>query len=398
MSTNPKLPQEYGTKGRELHIEDAYQIFMNFLGMFWWEALRPKMIKEELITTENNHLSMIEKYPPKKKEKAFLYLLNSEIFSSIGSRPLNCTNNFKDLILKMHLMESDEGVEDLQISEENLFQLVIDFCRFWNERWHKHPDAKIFAINPIPFPVSFGINMLEEMRKCPESYQEAWKVWNRVIDARIIEKRTFTNTSFKARVERSRGGLGDLSCLLEEAKFGTLSDEEFSYLVERLKKYESETDSDIYSLIYAIGKADLNQEPPCSNPRGLQHRKLIEGFLYYPKDPMVSSRALAVLCRFWELTGDYLEIIRDFLVGINWDEGEEVQLTAISVAGEYLHDYQVRGEIEIEMIQLIAAIAEDETKNEGIREMAYQALARASGASWEEIYAHPTDEEEELKG
>ena len=59
----------------------------------------------------------------------------------------------------------------MQVKEELLFQLMIDFCQFVNKR---------FAVT-MKDSLKFAIDCLEEMRKHPEDHQTEWKIWNDVI-------------------------------------------------------------------------------------------------------------------------------------------------------------------------------------------------------------------------
>jgi hypothetical protein len=161
-----------------------------------------------------------------------------------------------------------------------------------------------------------------------------------------------------------------------------LSESEITQLVNVISIGTSE---DLPTLISLLGKvlAGRNISP--------SHRKLIEKYLHYPDDPMVSAVSLKVLCREWGLTLNYLELIKKFIRGIGWDVSDEVRFHAINIAGEYL-----REAFDKELLQLLLFTYQLEEHTDTIRVTredahiflqgcAYEALARASGKDWDEI-------------
>jgi hypothetical protein len=161
----------------------------------------------------------------------------------------------------------------------------------------------------------------------------------------------------------------NLDELLEEAKWGKLTDKELAYVVQEIKATTPDDDADLYTLIHILGKADATE-----------HKQLLEGFLDYPSDPMISSIALAALCNYWGYANEYLDQIKMFIKGAEWDPDNDVRLIAISCAGQYLKEASDK-----ELLQQLLALYENAEEDELCREAAYEAIALAMGQTWDEI-------------
>lgn len=191
-------------------------------------------------------------------------------------------------------------------------------------------------------------------------------------------------------VKRAEVTMRNLDDLLDEAKTGTLTEEELSYIAGKIKKHnpDCDDDDDLYTLIYALGIADCIDTPDniYAQPRGTKYRKLVEDFLYYPNDPSIASIALKTLCDYWGYTKDYLNEIKKFIKGVDWDKDGDVTLTAISIAGEYLRTAEKKDK---ELFQLLINIWEKYSKKDMadvMAESAYEALARAAGQEWNVLF------------
>ena len=165
--------------------------------------------------------------------------------------------------------------------------------------------------------------------------------------------------------------------LLEEAKWGRLKDDEVKYVVERIKADAGDNEN-LYTLIHILGRSGSKQ-----------YKKLVEKFLYYPDFPLVSSIALKTLFNYWGFEEEYLDQLKSFVKGVDWDRDQDVQLIAISAAGEYLRNNKNR-ELHQMIVDVIKEIhpSSDELVNdynEILRECASEALMRASGKEWNEI-------------
>ena len=177
----------------------------------------------------------------------------------------------------------------------------------------------------------------------------------------------------------------DAHDLLRKAKNYTITKEEFDYVVQRIKASTLDNeDPNLYTLIHILGAASIG--PPDGSDTEvpmdeiLKCRKLVESFLHYSKDPMVSKIALQVLCSYWGDTKDYIQEIKDFAKGVDWDFDEDVRMLAISEMGE-----QVRGTRDKQLLKILIQIFENPQENEIIQECVYTALARAGGQEWHDL-------------
>jgi len=155
--------------------------------------------------------------------------------------------------------------------------------------------------------------------------------------------------------------------LLEEAKWGKLTQDELDYVVGRVKASLDREDPDLYTLIYTIGKAEA-----------IEHRKLIESFLYYPQNPNIAYIAFYALVNYMDLLGEYLKEVKIFMKGVEWDGLEMIRIPAISAAGRYLTGFDDKI-----LLQGLIDIFSDTNEEEDIRIWAYEALREAMGGSHE---------------
>lgn len=173
----------------------------------------------------------------------------------------------------------------------------------------------------------------------------------------------------------------NLDDLLEEAKWGRLTEEEIQYVASQIKECKPADSRNLYTLLHILGKATAG------NPMAAQYRNLVEGFLVYPSDSMISRIAFVVLCNYWDLDKEYLPQMKAFIRGVDWDD-DDVRLVAISSAGEYL-----RKTFDRDLLELLIQTFEGNScsSREGLevedvaRETAYSALARADGREWDQI-------------
>lgn len=167
--------------------------------------------------------------------------------------------------------------------------------------------------------------------------------------------------------------------LLEEAKWGKLTNEEINFVVEKIKASKPGSDQDLYRALYILGRSGAKQ-----------YRKLVESFLYYPSDTDISSAAINVLCIYWSFGQEYLNELKAFVKGVDWDPEEFLRLRAIGCSGEFL-----RYQPDIELLQLLIDLfeqlivcTEDEDYDDHkklVLECVYESLSRAIGKEWIEI-------------
>ena len=166
-------------KDREFEMEDAYQIFVLFMQCFWWDFLRHIMIKKELVK-EGLTPEKFEAASPEERAKSELFKANDLVFNTIPGDPYGCRYDLEGLIEKRLNVPIGKQQEEIKIKEEDLFQLIIDFCNHFNNKFEGPP-------NDYPLDaMCFAIDFLEDMRKHPENHQQEWDIWNEIIDDILI--------------------------------------------------------------------------------------------------------------------------------------------------------------------------------------------------------------------
>jgi hypothetical protein len=128
---------------------------------------------------------------------------------------------------------------------------------------------------------------------------------------------------------------------------------------------------EIYDALFVIGKAG-----------GPEDAAIMEHYLDYPGDPMLTRLALQVLCNWWGLQREYRTELLRFVAGVKWDleDGGYVRLVAISATGELARESHDRPAIAA----LMTVYASD-GEPDAFRRAAYSALLRAAGKAWAEV-------------
>jgi hypothetical protein len=176
-----------------------------------------------------------------------------------------------------------------------------------------------------------------------------------------------------------------LEALYHEALWGKLTQNEVDYVVQRIKKTDPDTDSfdescDLAGLLQTLGRSGANQ-----------YRELVEKFLHFRTNGMVCADALRTLFSYWDFTEEYMEDVKLYIRGAEWDESDEARTMALSLAGEYL-----RKKYDRELLQLLLDVFEKLGKTDQIKDTddygryliqscAYSAIARAMGKDYNEI-------------
>ncbi len=164
----------------------------------------------------------------------------------------------------------------------------------------------------------------------------------------------------------------NLDKLLHRAMWETLSVQELEEVAKRIEAAKIKGDENLYTLIDILGRAGA-----------IKYRSLVESFLFYPADSMVSSIALNTLCDFWGYDEDYKNKLKEFIRGVDWDENDFTKLRAISCSGELL-----REKPEKELFDLLIATYDGKYDDDEIcREAAFSAIARGIGKNWDEIFS-----------
>jgi hypothetical protein len=180
----------------------------------------------------------------------------------------------------------------------------------------------------------------------------------------------------------------DVDDLLDEAKCGKLTSEEILYVGEQVKASRPGDNTDLYGLLFILGLSEATQ-----------YRELVEGFLYYPTDPMVSGMTLKVLFRYWgNDVQRYLNELKAFIKGVPWDESENLRLAAVQCTGDFLKEtpekelFQILLDLYETSNDIFVQAGRDKT-SESRRakfwlEVAFTQLARSVG-KWDQLFEPP---------
>src|SRR5258708_2945882 len=112
-----------------------------------------------------------------------------------------------------------------------------------------------------------------------------------------------------------------LSALLSKSKAGTITAEEIEAIMAKLPADPAH--DDLYTVLHILGRAMYRPARP-----------LIERYLEYPTDPMISALSLQILCQFWGDTSRYLAFVERYSRGVAWDRADVLRLKAVTLAGE----------------------------------------------------------------
>lgn len=166
--------------------------------------------------------------------------------------------------------------------------------------------------------------------------------------------------------------------LVMKAKQENLNNDDIAYVIKKLEECKSTPDDDLYDYIYILGRGMYGKPIPPA------YKKLVEHFLYYPQDSSISALALDVLFYYWKFTDDYLERLKMFIRGVEWDKDKEVRGKAITLAGIYLKDTHDK-----ELLSLLIDIFEKRDKADAFEDFhrmeAYCALCLAYGLTWSQL-------------
>lgn len=146
--------------------------------------------------------------------------------------------------------------------------------------------------------------------------------------------------------------------LVKRATLGQLSEKELRDIADGLA-----SSKDPYEGLLVLGRAEAKQ-----------YRGLVEGYLDASDNPMLARLALQILCRYWDLTEQYLCQIMTFMEGVDWDEEDDVRLMAIGCAGSFLLNHSCKP-----LLAALLRIFHDTNERQLIREVAYRALAESTG-------------------
>ncbi len=152
----------------------------------------------------------------------------------------------------------------------------------------------------------------------------------------------------------------NLDELVDRAKQGQVRKQEITEVAALLRTTEDEEQA--YGLLYVLGRSSATE-----------YEELVASFLR-SGDPELAKLALQTLCTFWGLTESYVDEVRTFLDGVEWDLLGEIRLIAISAAGDYL-----RTHTDTAMFARLLELAYPDNTDEVERRVALEALATALG-------------------
>lgn len=156
---------------------------------------------------------------------------------------------------------------------------------------------------------------------------------------------------------------------LDDAVFGRAHTEEIGLITEfagtELEKctlHRNCDEDEVIDLLWMVQYAE-----------NLKYQPAVEHYLNGP-NPAVACVALQVLCFFYDVTGQYIRRVLEFMRGVSWDPFEDLQSLAWAISAYYLEE-----NVAPELLQEVISIAEDETQSEEQRHRAYGCLAFAMG-------------------
>ena len=152
----------------------------------------------------------------------------------------------------------------------------------------------------------------------------------------------------------------NLDELVDRAKQGLVRRQELAEVAASLRATEDEEQA--YGLLYVLGRSSATE-----------YEELVAGFLR-SGDAELTKLALQTLCTFWGLTESYVDDVRTFLDGVEWDPLGDVRQIAISAAGDYLRTHTDTG-----MFARLLELAYPDNTDEVERRIALEALATALG-------------------
>lgn len=168
---------------------------------------------------------------------------------------------------------------------------------------------------------------------------------------------------------------GELSALLDRVKDGEKLPPDIVDAVAATVAREETTDRDRYTALHILGLAGARQ-----------YRSLLERYLEDPADPMLARIAILGLARYWSEPERYLDYVVRAVEGQEWDYLDDVQLVAISIAGDYLSDHD-----DPDLLRTLIGKAQAAPRGTGMRGATLDALARAMGLTWPEIVRREQD-------
>ncbi|MBZ0216547.1 MAG: hypothetical protein K8F25_08345 [Fimbriimonadaceae bacterium] len=154
----------------------------------------------------------------------------------------------------------------------------------------------------------------------------------------------------------------ELKKLVSKAEQGELTEQE-----ARLIALDLSDSSQLYLRLFALGRSMLPEFIP-----------VFEQYLYHRENLDVASLALEFLFIYHQRT-EHLEVVCEFIDGVDWDRDGALKRSGLWRAGQYLHTNFNRDLLE----KVIEAF--DNSSDTALRDVAHTALLRAAGLDWNDI-------------
>lgn len=180
-------------KDREFSIEDGYQILICFLPEFWWNFLKGVMLEKGLIT-DGMTPEELEFASAEEKIKDDLYGANSLVFDTIPFDQGGCGDYLEEIIEQRMNISPKKQHEGLIVKEDVLFQLIIDWCHYFNNKFEGPPNG--YAKDSL----DFAIDWIEDMKNHPEKHKKEWDIWNKIIDDVRKDIHKGSNSTFNTHI------------------------------------------------------------------------------------------------------------------------------------------------------------------------------------------------------
>ncbi|MCP5505035.1 MAG: hypothetical protein H7A41_07780 [Chlamydiales bacterium] len=162
---------------RTFPIEKGFQVVIFFLIEFWLSFLKDIMITRGIINREKLTPNDFEKASAEDQKKDSILAGNNFVFSTVCGDPAGPGDYFEEVVEKRMNISSTKQHQGLIINEELLFQLAIDFCCYFNDKFERY-GKKCKRKGSL----NFTINWLEDMRKHPENHKTEWEIWEKTIE------------------------------------------------------------------------------------------------------------------------------------------------------------------------------------------------------------------------
>lgn len=167
----------------------------------------------------------------------------------------------------------------------------------------------------------------------------------------------------------------DVDDLHERAHWKRITEKEVAEVMQRIQEYldddRLQDDYDLSGLLQTLAyHGALTGVKP-------EYWELVEKFLVYPRSPYISWTALNILCSDWDLLSKYIDRVKSFLKGENWDENGEVRIQAMGLVGRYFKETQDK-----ESLESLFRIFENKQEEIFERQVALESIGSAFGIDW----------------